>query len=105
MGTLGGILVTAGEVERARELLTETEERAASGAASAVEPACIHHALGNDDGAFVWLERAFNARDLWMSWLHLDPRLRALHGDRRFDALVRRVGTAPSNQSGFTRDS
>jgi serine/threonine-protein kinase len=95
MGTLAGVLAAAGEGERARVLLAEAEERAGSGEASAIEVACIHHALGNDDGAFLWLERAFNARDLWMCWLHLDPRLRALHDDSRFAALIRRVGMAP----------
>jgi hypothetical protein len=33
-----------------------------------------------------------------MTFLHLDPRLRRLHGDARFEALVRRVGIAPERR-------
>jgi hypothetical protein len=60
-----------------------------------VEIACAYHWLGDDDVAFEWLERGFEARELWMFFLHLEPRLRRLHGKPRFDALVRRVGMAP----------
>jgi len=89
------ILAAMGDMEGARASLVEPEARAARGEGPAVEIACAYHWLGDDDVAFEWLERGFEARELWMFFLHLEPRLRRLHGNPRFDALVRRVGMAP----------
>ena len=42
--------------------------------------------------AFEWLERAFLAREHWMAYLHLEPRVRDLHGTPRCNALLNRIG-------------
>ena len=89
------VLAAMGRGEEARGLLADVKERAARGAGVAVEIACAHHWLGDDAGAYEWLERGFETREVWMTWLHLDPRLRRLHGDARFEELVQRVGIAP----------
>jgi serine/threonine-protein kinase len=89
------ILAAMGDTKGARKSLVEPEARAARGTGPAVEVACGYHWLGDDDAAFAWLERGFEARELWMFCLHLDPRLRRLRGDQRFDALIKRVGMAP----------
>jgi len=39
-----------------------------------------------------WLDRAVADRSNWLVWLKLDPRFSGLHGNPRFDALLRRVG-------------
>ena len=48
--------------------------------------------LGDNDQAFVWLERAYIERRDRMAWLNVDPLLDPLRPDPRFDELVRRVG-------------
>jgi hypothetical protein len=78
--------------------LAETEQRAAQGAGVAVEMACAHHALGDDPAACAWLERGLETREVWMTWVHLDPRLRGLHGQPRFEEVVRRVGMAAGHR-------
>jgi hypothetical protein len=53
--------------------------------------AVIHAALNNVDAAFACLERAFEDRSVWLSWLDVDPRLDALRTDVRFENLLGRV--------------
>lgn len=92
------VLVAMGRGDETRSLVAEVEERAGQGAGVAVELATVYHLLGNDEVAYAWLERGLETRELWMTFLHLDPRLRRLHGDARFEALVRRVGIAPERR-------
>jgi len=93
--TLVGVLAAMGDTEEAWRRLGEVEEQAERGKASAVDVACGYHWLGDDELAYTWLERAFEARELWMTSLHIEPRLRRLRGTQRFEALVKRVGVAP----------
>ncbi len=48
--------------------------------------------VGNKDKAFEYLEKSYQRRELWMSYLQVDPLLDSLRGDPRFDELVKRVG-------------
>jgi len=50
--------------------------------------ALIHVALGRTDEALEWLNRAFTDRCAWRVLCHLDPRLKVLRGNPRFDAMV-----------------
>jgi tetratricopeptide (TPR) repeat protein len=99
------ILALLGRTGEARAQLAETEQRAAQGAGVAVEMACAHHALGDDAAACEWLERGLETREVWMTWVHLDPRLRGLHGQPRFEEVVRRVGMAPAQARACPRRS
>jgi tetratricopeptide (TPR) repeat protein len=54
--------------------------------------AVLHAALGDADRAIEWLERAFDTRVVQLNWLKVDPRFRSLHGDRRFQDLLKRLG-------------
>ena len=55
----------------------------------------IHLALGHTQQALDWLERAYDGRDYFMRWLEIDPRLDALRGQPRFQALQRRMNYPP----------
>jgi tetratricopeptide (TPR) repeat protein len=57
--------------------------------------AVIHAALGEKDEAFARLEKAYEARDSWMDYLAIDPRLDNLRSDPRFTAMLRRMNLAP----------
>ena len=46
---------------------------------------------GENDKALDWLERAYDERDPTMPYLGVHPSFAALHGDPRFQALVRRM--------------
>ncbi|MDQ3801498.1 MAG: protein kinase [Acidobacteriota bacterium] len=48
--------------------------------------------LSDKDKAFYWLERAFQERSNWMVFTKVSRRLKPLHGDPRFDDLLKRIG-------------
>ena len=54
----------------------------------AYELGVIHAGMGDLDRAFQWLERAVQERSGWIAYLHVDPRLDALHSDPRFTAVA-----------------
>jgi serine/threonine protein kinase/TolB-like protein/Tfp pilus assembly protein PilF len=58
---------------------------------SPVSVARVYAALGRSDGAFEWLERAYQARSDTLVWLRVDPRFDPIRSDPRFDDLVGRV--------------
>lgn len=89
LATLGHALAVHGERQEARAVL-ERLKRAPF--VIAYDVAKLHLALGERDEALRWLERAYELRSHSMMFLRIDPQLRTLHGDPRFEALVRRVG-------------
>jgi hypothetical protein len=46
------------------------------------------------DQAFAWLEKAYNQRSSWMTWLKVEPKFDPLRSDERFEVLMRRVVVA-----------
>ena len=54
--------------------------------------AAVYVALGDKESAFVWLEKAYQARSAYMTLLRSDRRWDAIRGDPRFAALVKKVG-------------
>ena len=66
-GTLVCVLAAMGDTKGARHRLGELEEQAERGTGSAVEVACGYHWLGDDEIAYSWLERAFQALGLDVS--------------------------------------
>ena len=58
----------------------------------AVQIAEVYAARGEVDRAFVWLERAFAARDGGLSGVKASPWLRSLHGDTRWRPFLDRLG-------------
>jgi hypothetical protein len=47
--------------------------------------------LGNQDQAFLWLNRAIDRRCFWMMWLKVDPMLDDLRSDHRYAGLLGRM--------------
>ena len=51
----------------------------------------IHAQLGEKDQAFQWLEKAYEEHSFWLPFLKVHPHLDSLHGDPRFEALLRKM--------------
>jgi TolB-like protein/DNA-binding winged helix-turn-helix (wHTH) protein/Tfp pilus assembly protein PilF len=85
-------LARAGRQREARTMLDELRETAKPQAPAPVRVALVHIALGETDRAFEWLEKAIEARDWQMGLLNVEPAFDPLRSDRRFAALVERVG-------------
>ncbi|HEY7784836.1 MAG TPA: hypothetical protein VIB00_08920, partial [Pyrinomonadaceae bacterium] len=47
--------------------------------------------LGNKDKAFEYLEKVYQQRELWITYIQVDPRLDSLRDDPRYVDLVKRV--------------
>lgn len=77
-----------------REHIVQDEKNLALGNASTLyyEMACFSGRLGNKDQAFEYLNKAYEERGLGMTLIKVDPYLDSLHGDPRFDELVKKVG-------------
>ena len=52
----------------------------------------IYAALGDCDAAFEWLNKAYQQREVHLVSLKVDPSLDGVRQDRRFAALLNRVG-------------
>jgi len=75
-------------------MLAEMEERASTGYVPMATMVQLHLALGDVDGSFVWLEKAFACRASFMMPLPVYPFFDSIRGDPRFDDLLRRQDAA-----------
>jgi len=85
-------LAALGRRDEAEAILARLDEESRQHYVRAEILAMGYAALGDFDGAFASLERAFQARSGGMIYLHLDPGYAPLRGDARFSELVRRIG-------------
>ena len=88
---LGRALAVAGKPEEARKIFRELEESWPRTYVSPYFVARLLAALGEDDQAFEWLERAYVERDFWLLYIKALPGLEKLRGDPRFQDLLRRM--------------
>jgi DNA-binding winged helix-turn-helix (wHTH) protein/TolB-like protein len=88
----GYVNAVSGRKAEARADLANLAKQAETRFVTAYGVALVHAALGDNDLAFAWLEKAVAERSHWLVWLQLDPRWDAIRGDPRFEPLVRRVG-------------
>lgn len=84
--------VLTGNLEQARLDAPVVERAAREGRTTAMEAARLWAMLGERERALEWLLRAYETRETQVVWLKADPRLRALRGDPRLDALAARLG-------------
>jgi eukaryotic-like serine/threonine-protein kinase len=92
----------AGDVDSARRVLDSLLERSRQEWISPIMIAQAQQALGDNDAAFHWYERAYQSRDNFLVILHTDrsfqlspPGAQAITSDPRWEGLIRRIGIAP----------
>jgi tetratricopeptide (TPR) repeat protein len=88
-----------GRKEDARGCLNQLLERARAGYYRGTGIAEVYTALGENDEALNWLERAFTEHDANLLNLLQFPPLRPLYPDPRFVDLVRRLHLDPATVS------
>ena len=54
--------------------------------------ALIYEGLGDKAQALEWLERAYEDRSFFLTYIKVDPRFDSLRGEPRFQDLLRRMG-------------
>ena len=89
---LGYGYALAGESKEAHKLLSEMHRLRKQRYISAYDFAVIHVGLGDDAEALTWLEQAYEERSGWLAMLLADSRFDGLHGQPRFQGLLKRIG-------------
>jgi len=89
---LGHVYATAGRQSEARKIAADLEAKVLRKEVSAFLPAVVHAGLDDKDKAFYWLERAYQERSNWLVLIKAGRRMKNLHGDPRFDDLLKRIG-------------
>lgn len=88
----GYILAKSGHVAEARDVLATLTEAASGRYVPPYAFALVHAGLGERDATFLWLDRAFAARDVHLVFLTVDPVWDEYRSDARFRALIARCG-------------
>lgn len=92
LGHLGNAYARAGQVGAARTTIAQLQEHVQKNGVGRYEIALVYAGLGKKQEAFKWLEEAYDAHDVGLLYLKIDPCLDPLRSDPRFDNLMRRVG-------------
>ncbi len=94
LGWMGAAFARAGQTEKAMELVKELKAiLAESNAGSpAFFIAVIYAALGEDESALIFLERALDDHEMEVPWLISEPQFFSLHSNPGFQILVQKVG-------------
>ena len=91
LAALGHGLAVSGKREEARKILEELNELSKHSYVSAYDKATIYLGLGDDDKALEYLEKAYEERASYVSIIKADPRLKRLHTNPRFIALLKKM--------------
>jgi tetratricopeptide (TPR) repeat protein len=92
LGHLGNAYARAGKAGEARKTIAQLEEHVRENGVGRYEIALVYAGLGKKQEAFKWLEEAYEAHDVGLLYLKVDPCLDPLRSDPRFDDLMRHVG-------------
>ena len=94
-----GLAITYARMGRRNEaerVLGEVKTFAATHYFAGEEIASIYVALGDNDAAFQWLERAYQEHSGSLHGIVPRPIFRPLHSDPRFAAILKRIGLDPA---------
>ncbi|HEY7160031.1 MAG TPA: tetratricopeptide repeat protein, partial [Acidobacteriota bacterium] len=89
IAALGHAFAIAGKREEALHIINQLKQREY---VSPLEIASIHLALGDQQNAFEFLEKAFNERSFHITYLKIRPDFDSIRNDPRFGDLIRRIG-------------
>jgi TolB-like protein/DNA-binding winged helix-turn-helix (wHTH) protein/Flp pilus assembly protein TadD len=86
------ILAKLGRTDEARAMLRTLESVSQANYVPPYAMALINAGLGERESAYTWLERAYDARDVHLIYLTVDPKWDSYRADTRFEALIVRCG-------------
>ncbi len=99
----GYLLAKTGRFTEAREVLRRLESDSPTRYVPPVAIALVHAGLGEREAVMEWLAKAYDARDVHLIYLPVDPKWDPYRPDPRFQALLTRCGftlsVQPSNPS------
>jgi tetratricopeptide (TPR) repeat protein len=77
--------------DEAQKLLDDLVGRSEQEYVSSFILACFHFVLGKNDEGFNWLNKAYEERDLWLSFVKIDWALDGVGSDPRYTALLKKM--------------
>jgi tetratricopeptide (TPR) repeat protein len=90
LGLRGYILAKLGQNEEARNVIATLDSISRERYIPPYTTALIYAGLNQRDEVFEWLQRAFEARDVHLIFLPVDPKWKEFRADPRFIALVQK---------------
>jgi hypothetical protein len=92
LAALAHIHACAGESAEAAGILAELEGLSERRYVSPYWLSLVYTGLGDDTRALDLLERAYTERDVWLSWLGVEPRFDRLRTESKVQQLLRKIG-------------
>jgi hypothetical protein len=88
----GCLFAKLGRAEEAQAVLQTLEAASRERYVPHYATALVHASLGERHAAFKWLDQAYDARDVHLVFLPVDPKWDAFRAESRFLALLTRCG-------------
>ena len=92
LSALGYTYAVSGKSTEARKILGKLKALSRETYVSPFNMATIHVGLGEKDEAFAWLDKAYEERSRSLAWLNVAKEYDGMRSDKRFKALLRRIG-------------
>jgi TolB-like protein len=92
LGHLGNVYARDGRKAAARKMIQRLKQNVQKDGVGRYEIALVYAGLGDKDRAFQWLDAAYQAHDVGLVYLKVDPCLNPLRSDPRFAVLLQREG-------------
>lgn len=93
--SLAHVYAVSGKKAKAEKILNELKQKI-TGNNLSYQIADVYIGLGQQDQAFEWLEKAYEDRSGWLTWIAIEPKLDPLRSDPRFAGLLRRMNLPSS---------
>jgi len=93
--SLAHVYAVSGKKAKAEKILNELKQKI-TGNNLSYQIADVYISLGQHDQAFEWLEKAYEDRSGWLTWIAIEPKLDPIRNDPRFAVLLRRMNLPSS---------
>jgi TolB-like protein len=94
LGYAGIAYLKTGQISKSEEFVNELVKKShkQNVGSPSYHAAAVYTAMGENDKAIAFLEKSFSNRETQMQWVKIEPLLRPLHGDPRFDNILKKMG-------------
>ena len=93
-GALGHAYAVSGKRGEAERVLATLKDRSKQQYVAPFDIAVIYAGLGDKSATLEWLDKAYDDRSTWLTWIKVDPRFDSIRNDPRYRDLVRRISVS-----------
>jgi len=94
LGFAGIAYLKTGQISKSEEFVNELviKSQKQNVGSPSYFAAAVYTAMGEKDKAVLLLEKSFSNREVEMQWLKVEPLFKPLHGDPRFEYILKKIG-------------